>query len=64
MSPDHHGGFKQKEPLTTIVLASRDAFVLGGPSRRRYHGVPGIVAGTAPAELDPAGRYNLTFRQF
>jgi alkylated DNA repair protein (DNA oxidative demethylase) len=27
------GGFKRKEPLETIVLASGDAFVLGGPSR-------------------------------
>jgi alkylated DNA repair protein (DNA oxidative demethylase) len=58
------GGFKRKEPVETVVLASGDAFVLGGPSRLRYHGVPGLVAGTAPAALGLTGRFNLSFRQY
>ncbi len=58
------GGFRRKEPLETVVLASGDAFVLGGPSRLRYHGVPGLLAGTAPAALRLAGRFNLSFRQY
>ena len=30
----------------------------------RHHGVSRIVPGTAPSELDVAGRFNLTFRQY
>jgi len=48
----------------TIPLESGDAFVLGGPSRLRFHGVSALVPRTAPKELDLAGRFNLTFRQY
>lgn len=58
------GGTKRKEPVEVILLESGDAFVFGGPARLRYHGVSRIVAGTAPAELAMAGRFNLTFRQY
>jgi len=58
------GGLKRKEPVDAIPLQSGDAFVFGGPARLRYHGVSRIVAGTAPKELDFAGRFNLTFRQY
>jgi alkylated DNA repair protein (DNA oxidative demethylase) len=58
------GGMKRKEPVQKIVLRSGDAFVFGGPARLRYHGVAGIVPGTAPPVLGFAGRLNLTFRQF
>ena len=58
------GGLKRKEPVEAISLESGDAFVFGGPARLRYHGVSRIVPGTAPPELDLAGRFNLTFRQY
>lgn len=58
------GGLTRREQVQTLLLASGDAFVFGGPSRRRYHGVSRILSGTAPAALGISGRYNLTFRQF
>jgi alkylated DNA repair protein (DNA oxidative demethylase) len=58
------GGLKRKDPLLTVLLESGDAFVMGGPSRLRYHGVSRILAGTAPSELGMTGRFNLTFRQY
>jgi DNA alkylation damage repair protein AlkB len=58
------GGLKRKEPLKRVLLESGDALVMGGPSRLRYHGVSGILAGTAPLELGIQGRLNLTFRQY
>jgi alkylated DNA repair protein (DNA oxidative demethylase) len=58
------GGFKRRDPVDTVLLESGDAFVFGGPSRLRYHGVTGIMAGTAPAALDLEGRFNLTFRRY
>jgi len=58
------GGLKRKDPVEARLLESGDAFVFGGPARLRYHGVSRIVPGTAPGELDLAGRFNLTFRQY
>ena len=58
------GGLKRKDPVESRMLESGDAFVFGGPARLRYHGVSRIVPGTAPSELDLAGRFNLTFRQY
>lgn len=58
------GGLKRRDPLQTIRLESGDAFVFGGPSRLRYHGVSKILAGSGPADLGFAGRLNLTLRQF
>jgi alkylated DNA repair protein (DNA oxidative demethylase) len=58
------GGLKRKDPVETIRLESGDAFVFGGPSRLRFHGVSRIVLNTAPPELELAGRFNLTFRQY
>lgn len=58
------GGTRRKEAMTPIFLESGDAFIMGGLSRLRYHGVTGIRAGTAPAELGLEGRFNLTFRQY
>ena len=58
------GGLKRKEPIEAFALESGDAFVFGGPARLRYHGVSRIIPGTAPRELDMAGRFNLTFRQY
>jgi alkylated DNA repair protein (DNA oxidative demethylase) len=58
------GGVKRRDPVEARLLGSGDAFVFGGPARLRYHGVTRILPGTAPTELDLAGRFNLTFRQF
>jgi DNA oxidative demethylase len=58
------GGLKRKDRVETILLESGDAFVFGGPSRLRYHGVSRIVLNTAPPELELTGRFNLTFRQY
>jgi DNA alkylation damage repair protein AlkB len=58
------GGFRRKEPVEKMRLASGDAFVFGGPARLRYHGVSRIEPGTAPGGLPFEGRLNLTFRQF
>ena len=58
------GGLRRKDPLKRVLLESGDALVMGGPSRLRYHGVSGILAGTAPKELGIQGRFNLTFRQY
>ena len=58
------GGLRRRDPVDAIALESGDAFVFGGPARLRYHGVSRIIAGTAPAALDLAGRFNLTFRHY
>jgi len=58
------GGTRRKDPVKLVLLESGDALVFGGPSRLRYHGVSGIIAGTAPLELGLEGRFNLTFRQY
>ena len=58
------GGLKRREPIESMPLESGDVFVFGGPSRLRYHGVSRIIPGTAPRELQLAGRFNITFRQF
>jgi DNA oxidative demethylase len=58
------GGLRRKEPIESRMLHSGDAFVFGGPSRLRYHGVSRILPHTAPPELGLTGRFNLTFRQY
>ena len=58
------GGTTRKERVKALLLESGDAVVFGGTSRLRYHGVSGILRGTAPRELDFEGRFNLTFRQY
>ena len=58
------GGLKRKDPVQKLLLESGDAFVFGGESRLRYHGVTRILPGTGPADLGFEGRLNLTFRQY
>jgi DNA alkylation damage repair protein AlkB len=58
------GGVRRKDDVRPILLASGDAFVLGGPSRLRHHGISRILPGTAPCELKMTGRLNLTFRRY
>ncbi|GAA1914304.1 alpha-ketoglutarate-dependent dioxygenase AlkB [Streptomyces durmitorensis] len=51
------------KPYTDIELASGDLFVLGGPSRYVFHGVPKVHEGTAdPATGLTSGRLNITMR--
>jgi alkylated DNA repair protein (DNA oxidative demethylase) len=49
-------------PYADVELRSGDLFVFGGPSRLAYHGVPRVVAGTAPVGLGLTGRLNVTLR--
>ena len=58
------GGLRRKDPVNKLLLESGDAFVFGGESRLRYHGVTGVLPGTGPAGLPFEGRLNLTFRKF
>jgi DNA oxidative demethylase len=58
------GGTRRRDPVDALLLESGDAFVFGGPSRLRYHGVSRIMPGTAPRALAMSGRFNLTFRQW
>jgi DNA oxidative demethylase len=58
------GGTRRREPVEALQLESGDAFVFGGPSRLRYHGVSRILPGTGPPALGLEGRINLTFRQY
>ena len=58
------GGVRRRDPVEAILLESGDAFVFGGPSRLRYHGVSRIVPATAPPELRMSGRFNLTLRRY
>jgi DNA oxidative demethylase len=58
------GGIRRRDPVEALLLESGDAFVFGGPSRLRYHGVSRIIPGTAPPALAMQGRFNLTFRQW
>ena len=51
------------KPYTDIELSSGDLFVLGGPSRFAYHGVPKVHEGTGdPATGLRSGRLNITMR--
>jgi alkylated DNA repair protein (DNA oxidative demethylase) len=53
----------RNRPWTDIQLASGDLFVLGGPSRFAYHGVPRVHPGTGdPASGLAGGRLNITMR--
>ena len=59
------GGTKRSDPTSSLVLSSGDVVVLSGPSRRCYHGVDRIYAGTSALLPDVwrPGRINLTMRR-
>ncbi|MFE4195929.1 alpha-ketoglutarate-dependent dioxygenase AlkB family protein [Paenarthrobacter sp. NPDC056912] len=51
------------KPYTDVELRSGDLFVFGGPSRFAYHGIPKVLAGTAPEGCGLShGRINITMR--
>lgn len=56
------GGLERTSPTSSMRLASGDVVILGGQSRRAYHGVDRIYPGTS--RLVPGGgRINLTLRR-
>lgn len=56
------GGPERKSPTQSLRLSSGDIVVLGGPSRRFYHGVDRIYPGTSRL-IPGGGRINLTLRR-
>jgi alkylated DNA repair protein (DNA oxidative demethylase) len=58
------GGLRRRDPVMPLSLESGDAFVFGGASRLRYHGVSRTIPGTSPPGLALSGRFNLTLRQY
>lgn len=59
------GGPQRSSPSRSVVLSSGDVVVLGGASRRFFHGVDRIYPGTSTLLPDPfrPGRINLTLRR-
>ncbi|MFN8061068.1 MAG: alpha-ketoglutarate-dependent dioxygenase AlkB [Vicinamibacterales bacterium] len=58
------GGLARRDPTQPIWLRSGDVFVLGGPSRLRYHGVTRVADQGESTLLGFSGRINLTFREY
>jgi len=56
------GGPVRSDPTRSVRLASGDVCLLGGASRRAYHGVDRVLAGTSRL-LPKGGRINLTVRR-
>ncbi|MDX2237616.1 MAG: alpha-ketoglutarate-dependent dioxygenase AlkB [Hyphomonadaceae bacterium] len=56
------GGVVRSDPTRSVRLASGDVCLLGGASRRAYHGVDRVLAGTSRL-LPKGGRINLTLRR-
>lgn len=56
------GGAVRSDPTRSVRLASGDVCLLGGASRRAYHGVDRILPGTSRL-LPKGGRINLTVRR-
>ena len=56
------GGSLRSDPTRSVRLASGDVCMLGGASRRFYHGVDRILPGTSRL-LPKGGRINLTLRR-
>lgn len=55
---------RRTAPFTDLQLQSGDLLVFGGPSRRIYHGVPKVYAGTGPLDIGlPPGRLSITVRE-
>jgi alkylated DNA repair protein (DNA oxidative demethylase) len=56
------GGEKRSDPTSSMRLASGDVVVLGGRSRRAYHGVDRIYPDSSTL-IPGGGRINLTLRR-
>ena len=59
------GGPERSDATRSVILSSGDVVVLGGASRRFFHGVDRIYPGTSTLMPDPfgPGRINLTLRR-
>lgn len=58
----HIGGTDRRAPKQRLLLRSGDVVVLGGASRRAYHGLDRIEPGTSDV-VPRGGRINLTLRR-
>ena len=56
------GGPQRKGPTKTLKLSSGDVIVMGGQSRRYYHGIDRVLSGSSTL-LKNGGRLNLTLRR-
>jgi alkylated DNA repair protein (DNA oxidative demethylase) len=56
------GGVTRGGRTETLKLSSGDVVVMGGPSRRCYHGIDRVIPGTSSL-LKDGGRINLTLRR-
>jgi alkylated DNA repair protein (DNA oxidative demethylase) len=56
------GGESRRDPTRSVRLTSGDVCVLDGASRRAYHGVDRIIAGSSRL-IEGGGRINLTLRR-
>jgi alkylated DNA repair protein (DNA oxidative demethylase) len=56
------GGAARGDPTTSVRLASGDVCILAGASRRAYHGVDRIIAGSSRL-IEGGGRISLTLRR-
>jgi DNA oxidative demethylase len=60
------GGLARQDPTIRLDLHSGDVVCLHGPSRKRFHGVAKVCAGSNPLQhpaFDPWVRINLTLRR-
>ena len=59
------GGPKRRDPTRSFRLQDGDVLVMGGASRRCYHGIDRIYPGTGPAlpAIIGPGRLNITLRR-
>jgi DNA oxidative demethylase len=57
-----YGGLARSDPTRSVRLTSGDILVIGGASRRIYHGVDRIIPGSSTL-LGDGGRLNLTLRR-
>jgi DNA oxidative demethylase len=58
----HIGGLKRSDTKQRLRLNSGDVVVMGGASRRAFHGIDRVFAGTSSL-LPEGGRINLTLRR-
>lgn len=56
------GGVKRGDPSRTVRLSSGDVCVLSGASRRAFHGIDRVLAGSSRL-IPGGGRINLTLRR-
>jgi alkylated DNA repair protein (DNA oxidative demethylase) len=55
---------RRTAPFVDIEMRTGDLLVFGGPTRRIFHGVPKVFAGSAPEDIGlPPGRLSITVRE-